>query len=246
MTPAAPPSSPPRAYRSRLLNVRDECAGVKTFRLEVPRSFSFIPGMWVMLRFPDGPNHARAYSIASSPCEKGCVEISLNKVGPLTARLFELKRGETLDLKGPYGKWLFNDEAEHAVLISGGTALAPFRSMCRYALDKRLPNRLTLLYSAKTPSDILYRRELEGFAKAGIKVYVTITRPQAMDSGEAWGGPTGRLGPEVIEREVPGFLEAWYFVCGPTTLVKDITEALRQKGIPRARIRSEKWGDYSL
>ena len=38
---------------ARLLEIHDEAAGARTFRLSVPDDFSFIPGMWVMIQFPD-------------------------------------------------------------------------------------------------------------------------------------------------------------------------------------------------
>lgn len=235
--------SPPRDFPSRVLGVVEECAGVRTFRLAVPPDFSFAPGMWVMLRFSEEPKLSRAYSISSSPAASGHIEISFNRVGALTRRLFALKGGEVLDLKGPYGKWRYRDDP-HAVLISGGTGLTPFRSMCRYALEKGLPNRLTLLYSAKTPAAILYRRELSDFSRAGIKVHITITRPQAMGPEETWNGPTGRLGIDSVAREVPDFLSACYYLCGPKSLVRDFTNGLLAKGVSRERVRYETWGDY--
>lgn len=244
MSRAAIIASRPRTLQSRVLKAAEECREVRSFRLEVPEDFSFVPGMWVMLNFPDSPKLARAYSISSSPFEKGYIETSANKVGPLTSRLFELKEGETLTLRGPYGKWIYQDDLRHAVLISGGTGITPLRSMCRYVLERKLPNKLTLLYSSKTPSEILYRGELARFAEQGIKVYLTVTRPQAMKPGEAWGGPTGRLDIDVISREVEDFSEARYYLCGPISLVEDLTAALLAAGIPRKRIRYEKWGDY--
>lgn len=236
---AALKASPPRSFQSTVLRVVEECAGVRTLAVSVPSDFSFLPGMWVMLHFPDAPKPARAYSISSSPYEKGRIELTMNRVGPLTERLFTLKGGESLELKGPYGKWVYRDEDRRAVFISGGTGLTPFRSMCRYVLEKRLPNKLTILYSAKTPDAVLYRRDLARFGAAGIKVYVTITRPEADEPG-----PTGRLDIRTLRREVEGFSDSAYYLCGPISLVEGLTAALAQAGIPRERIHYEKWGDY--
>ena len=244
MTRAAPAASEPRAFESRVLRVLDECAGVKTLRLAVPEDFAFVPGMWLMLHFPDEPKRPRAYSIASSPYERGAVEVSVKRVGPLTERLFGLKGGETLSLRGPYGKWRYRDSDRHAVLISGGTGIGPFRSMARYVLETGLPNRLTILYSARTPAEIVYRAELESFAKAGIRVYTTITKPPPAGAGPAWDGPVGRLSVEVVAREVPDYAQASYYLCGPASLVSEMTAGLEGRGIPRERIRYEKWGDY--
>lgn len=234
---------PALSFTSKLLAVRDECPGVKTFRFEVPPDFSFIPGMWLMLNFKDDLKTSRAFSISSSPFEKGSVELSVMTVAGFTTRLSGLRPGEEMALRGPYGKWLYPDDTPHAVLISGGTGITPFRSICRYVLEKKLPNRLTVLYSAKTPADILYRDELARWSAAGIKVYVALTRPE---ESHEWKGPTGRITMDVVRREVPDLAQAVFFLCGPNKLVEDLSRGLREAGIDPAHIRHEKWGDYSF
>ena len=236
----APAAGAPRAFASKVLGIRDESRGVRTFRLAVPEDFSFIPGMWVMLHFEDDPKLWRAYSISTSPSEKGFIEISLNNVGPFTQRMFALKGGEILMLKGPHGRWHWREDQRRAVLISGGTGLTPFRSMGRYAVERGFASRLTILHSARTPDDRLYLDDLERFSRAGMKVYETITGQAA-----GWSGPRGRIDLAVIEREVPDLREAVYYMCGPKALIADLTSALVKRGVPQERIHHERWGDYS-
>ncbi|MBI3552868.1 MAG: FAD-dependent oxidoreductase [Elusimicrobia bacterium] len=232
--------SAPRHFAAKVLSVADECSGVKTFRLAVPPEFSFVPGMWVMVHFADEPRVTRAYSMSSCPLQRDSIEISLNRVGDFTARMFALQPGDELGLAGPYGKWRYRDEERHAVLISGGTGLTPFRSMGRYVLEKKLANKLSILYSVKTPADILYAEDLEAFKAAGIKVYTTVTRPQDVH----WNGPVGRLDIATVKSQVQDWKEASYYLCGPKSLVVDFTEGLQREGVPRERIHYEKWGDY--
>ena len=229
---------------TRVLGVYDESAGVKTFRLSVPETFSFSPGMWIMLEFPDRREHAGAYSIASAPLERGYIEISLCRVGPLTERLFALRGGETLMMRGPFGKWVYDDAARHAILISDGTGLAPFRSIARYVLGKELPNRLAIFHSARTPDLFFYEKDLARFEAAGIKVYRTITHPELMAPGQTWAGPHGAIDIEVVEKVVPDFASAHFFLCGPKTLVERLNESLLARDVPREAIHYEKWGDY--
>ncbi len=233
---------PARAFTTRLLEVSDAAAGVKTLRLETPADFSFMPGMWLMLHFAGRPQDARAYSIASSPFQKGSVEVTLAPVGALSERLCALRPGAELAARGPYGKWVYDDAIAHAVLISAGTGLTPFRCICRYVLDKKLPNRLTILYSARSPEAILYREELERWRGAGIAVHVKVSRPE---NAAGWDGPTGKLSFEDVRREVPDLSEPVFFLCGPNTLVERIGAGLRAAGVPPERVRHEKWGDYS-
>lgn len=234
-------------YEVRVASIVDETPDIRTFRLTLPpdADFDFLPGQFVMLSFPDEPKHARAYSLASSPLERGAFEITLNRVAKFTSRMFELRGGETLVARGPYGKWVYADDIAHAVLISGGTGVTPFRSMARYVLQKGLPNRLTLIGSSRTPSDWIYRRELEDLARRPrFKVVHTVTRPGLMRPGEDWDGPTGRITLELIRASVPDFSEAVYFLCGPNHLVEDLSRDLAAGGVAPGHIRREKWGDY--
>lgn len=230
----------PRLFDAVILDSRDEAAHARTLRLSVPADFTFVPGMWLMTHFHDDPKTWRAYSISSSPFEKSSVELTIAKAGAFSERLCAAPVGSKLLVKGPYGKWLYRDDAKSAVLISGGTGLTPFRAMARYVLDKKLPNKLTIMYSVKNPGEIIYRDDLERFRQAGIKVYTTVTRPQ----GTGWTGATGRVDVGVLEREVADFGGSWYFLCGPNAMVKELGAALLEKGIPAERVRTEKWGDY--
>lgn len=229
-------------WDAKLLDAYDECPGVRTFRLTAPDGFHFLPGMWVMLHFPDAPKAARAYSIASSPLEKGHIEITMGQVGDFSARFFDLKPGDSIAAKGPYGKWVFTENIKRAALVSGGTGITPFRSMARYAIAKGRHKGLSLFYSSKTPLDAIYKHELAEFSRAGIKVHHTITRA----AGERWDGPTGRITTQLLESALENFTSTHFFLCGPTKLVSDLVAGLRSRGIPEEQLHHEMWGDYQL
>ncbi|MBI4055789.1 MAG: hypothetical protein HY402_06660 [Elusimicrobia bacterium] len=241
------PAEKPAIYKVRVSRILQETPSVRTFRLAFPAGtdFSFIPGQFVMLHFPDDPKLARSYSIASSPLQKGYLDVALNEVGRFTKRLFQLRGGEELIARGPLGKFIYKEDIPHAVTISGGTGSTPFMSFLRYVADRGLPNRVTFLYSAKTPDEIIYRSELEELSRRpNFRIYFTITRPREMPPGESWSGPTGRINMDVIRGQVPDFSEAVYFFCGPGALIHDLSAALSANHVRKENIRFEKWGDY--
>lgn len=234
-------------YNVKIEEIVRETPGVHTFRLRFAAGtdFNFIPGQFLMLSFPEDPKTTRAYSISSSPLEKGYVDVTLNKVAKFSSRLFKLKGGENLTAKGPFGKWTYTDDVAHAVLISGGAGITPFRCIARYVVGKKLPNRLTVMHSSRTPDDIIYRRQWDELAgHPNIRVYHTITRPHLMRPGEAWDGPTGRITIETLQREIEDFFEAAYYLCGPNQLIESLSKALEEKGVDKSRIRYEKWGKF--
>jgi Na+-transporting NADH:ubiquinone oxidoreductase subunit F len=234
-------ASPARDLTARLVEIHDEAAGAKTFRISVPEDFAFVPGMWVMVQFPDKREQAGAYSISSSPLAKGHIDLSFCKVGPLTQRLWEARPGQELLLKGPYGNWRYDDGLAHAVLVTDGTGITPYRSMARYVLETRLKNKLTFVYSARTEKHFLYHDDLAKFERHGFKVYRTVTHPEEC---AGWKGATGSINGELLKREVDGFADASYYLCGPKAFVQGVKEDLLSRGIPAKQILFENWGDY--
>lgn len=233
----------------KIKEIIQETPDVKTFRVAFPDSanFNFIAGQFVMLYFNDDPKTRRAYSISSSPLDKGFVDITLNKVGKFTTRMFSLKGGEEICAEGPYGKFLYNEsEAKHAVLISGGTGVTPYRCIARYVVQKNIANKVTILYSVRVPQEIIFQKEFEAMSSkhANIKFYATVTRPHLMAPGVAWSGPTGRLNLDVIRAQVSDFFEAVYYLCGSNQLIDDLSRALRGSGVKEGNIRFEKWGEF--
>jgi NAD(P)H-flavin reductase len=111
-------------------------------------------------------------------------------VGTVTKAMRELKRGAVVGLRGPYGsQWPLKEATGRDVVIAaGGIGLAPLRSALHHIIAHRGDyGRVTLLYGARTPEDILYRHELEQWrGKFDLDVYVTVDR-----AASTWRGMVG-------------------------------------------------------
>ena len=225
-----------KTFSAPLLKVTKETSDVMTFRFSI--NMDFKPGQFVMLKVGE---RSVAYSISSSPTDKGYIEISM-KTGPSDFKkaLGSAKIGSVFEIKGPYGVFLF-DESKDAIMLAGGIGITPFRCMIRYATAKNLPVRIDLIYSNKTPDDIVFRQELESTEKQNpnLKVTNTITRPE----GHEWKGATGRIDAGMIKK-IAGWEKRVFYVCGPTAMVESIVTTLSQMGVPENQIRQEKFTGY--
>ena len=213
-------------------------------RVHVGRQFTYRAGQAAEL----GPADARVltpYSIASAPedtAADGDVEflIRIHAHGRWGSDYqFELpRRGQMLRVRGPLGRFTFPEApAEREFLfIAGGTGISPIRSMIRHA--RVIPAaRVRLLYSARTPVDFAYRRELCGMARRGeIDLTLTITR----DAPPGWRGERGRITRAQLERLVES-PDTVCFVCGPAAMVDEVPRILQEMGIDGKRIRIEDW-----
>ncbi len=231
-------------FAPKLIAARQETPGVTTFRFVAPADFSFIPGQFVMFHFEDDPKTWRAYSVCSSPAKAAeYFEVTVGMVGAFSDRLGKLTPGgeHGLVLRGPFGKWVYDGSASHAVLIAGGTGVTPFRSMCLFKADGGKTGRLTLCCSAKTPESLVYRSEYDAWRKAGIDVIPRVTGPAAA----GWNGKTGRWTAAEIIQASGNDHEATYYLCGPNKMVQELRQNLQDAGVRIDNIRVEKWGDYA-
>jgi NAD(P)H-flavin reductase len=205
--------------------------------------FTFTAGQAVLVA-NHGHDKRRPYSMAAAPEDAdrdGCLELLVGvDASGVAGPHLTLEAGQPLDVEGPLGTFTFPpDPGERRfVFIAGGTGIAPLRAMLRHAL--RLPHRnIGLFYSARTPEDFAFERELRELAAKGeIELRQTVTR--AEDHAD-WTGTRGRLNRDALG-ELVHDPETLCFVCGPPALVDELPRLLEALGIPKPRIRLEEWG----
>ncbi|HLD87108.1 MAG TPA: FAD-binding oxidoreductase, partial [Candidatus Nanoarchaeia archaeon] len=216
-------------------------------RVEYPKGsgLAYLPGQFFMVSLVDHPQIrvSRAYSVASSPLNTDYIEIGFDKVGVLTTKLFDMKVGDSLKFKGPYGKFFFDPSYKgDVVLIGAGTGITPLMSIIRYCTDKGSKNPITLLYSARTPESIIYRKEFDGHRDKNphFGYTVTLTRPE--ESQEPWNGKTGRIDESLLKSSIKNPNSCVVFICGAKEFVFSIIAMLEGIGIKKEQIKTDVWG----
>ena len=230
-------------YKLKIIKIIDETHDTKTFRAETKNPIGFLPGQFFMVRFEDSNVFKRAYSIASSPTDKGFLDITMNLVGEFTGKLWKCRIGDNLIFIGPYGKFFFNEDMkQNLVLVAGGLGITPLRSIIRYCTDKKLPNKISLIYSVKTPEDIVYRQELEKFKEKNLNydLLFTITRPKPEHK---WKGRTGRIDGALLKQDIKDMENSLFFICGPLDFAKSIISLLGGLGAKKEQIKTDIWGE---
>tara|TARA_Y100000310_G_scaffold246052_1_gene251170 strand:+ start:10062 stop:10766 length:705 start_codon:yes stop_codon:yes gene_type:complete len=231
----------PQEYELKIIEIIDEAQEVKTFRVE-NKNIPFYPGQFFMVRFDD-PKFQRAYSIASSPEQEGYIDITMNLVGEFTKKLWETKVGDSLVFKGPYGKFYFSEDMKNnLVLISGGLGISPLMSIIRYCNDKKLQNKINMIYSVKTPKDIVYDEEIKKIKEenSNFNYTVTVTRPSEEHN---WDGRTGRIDIDLLKENINDVENSLYYLCGPLEFVKSSIAMLETLGAKKEQIKTDIWGE---
>jgi len=174
-------------------------------------------------------------SIASAQAEGDpSFDLCVRRLGRVTGALHRLQPGDAVGIRGPYGRGFRTGtmEGRHVLFIAGGIGIAPLRSLVEHCLSapERF-ERLTLLYGARTPADLLFTEDLDAWPRQGLDVRLTV------DEGDgAWTGHVGLITTLLEPLEVdPARTTA--AICGPPVMYRFVVDALLRKGIPPADIQ---------
>ena len=218
----------------RVVDRRVEAPDVVTidFQPEEGDGFRFLPGQFSMT-YVFGIGEV-PLSIGSDPHQPSTLTHTVRRVGAVTAAICELAPGSTIGVRGPYGSaWpLAGADGRDVVMVAGGLGLAALRPAVLEVLAGRERfGSVSLLYGARTPSDLLYREELHRWrARFDIEVEVTVDRSEAGWLGDV-GVVTGLL-PRVSFEPA----ETLALVCGPEVMMRVTARELSGLGVPPSSI----------
>jgi len=173
-------------------------------------------------------------SISGDPARPETLMHTIRAVGAVSTALLRLKKGAVLGVRGAFGTgWPVREACgKNVVLIGGGIGLAPLRPVIYHLLDNRKAfEGVTLLCGARTPGDIVFRRQLERWQRRPyIRVEVTVDA-----AGGEWQGHVG-----VVTRLVARLNSHWSdtiaMVCGPEVMMRFSVWELLQRGLTPDRI----------
>ena len=163
----------------------------------------------------------RAISVARSIGERGAVrlEFLIDEVGPGTARLGELRKGDGCWIAGPFGSPFsmpreLNPEAVGAILVGGGIGIAPMAVLRRHLVSRGVPTRTLLGFRDKKHSgaiDDLFgceeiRLAFEDGHGGSHKGYVTDLLVRMLNGDDPGGAAVYACGP-------PAMLESVRVIC---------------------------------
>jgi NAD(P)H-flavin reductase len=168
-------------------------------------------------------------SISGDPANRRPLIHTTRAVGTVSRAMRELKPNDVIGVRGPFGShWPIKQaEGKDVVIAAGGIGLAPLRSVMYHIISQREKyGKAVLLYGARSPADILYRRELENWrAHFDLEVYVTVDRATG-----SWRGSVG-----VVTRLIPrapfDAKNTIAMVCGPEVMMRFTVAELEKRGV---------------
>jgi sulfhydrogenase subunit gamma (sulfur reductase) len=219
-----------------IVAVVDLAPAEKMFRLRRTDGarLGHLPGQFVqvsLLGWGEAP-----ISVASSPTRDTVFELGVRRAGSLTGALHDMKTGDTLGIRGPFGRPfdLARLRGQDLLLISGGCGLAPLRSLIQYCEDRPGEfGRLSILYGARNPENRLFKDDLAAW-EASTRFACSMT----VDSSPGEGCYDGSIG--LITSLIPPLTfvpdRTVAAIVGPPAMYRAVIAELKKKGLPSDRI----------
>jgi ferredoxin-NADP reductase len=100
---------------------------------------------------------------------------------------------------------------------------------------QQLHGDVVVVYRVVSAADVLFRRELDDLARTSDFELHYIVGDHMTDEGRNY------LSPEHLRELVPDIADRDVYVCGPTGLTDIVTRHVRQAGVRRSHIHSERF-----
>lgn len=210
----------------KILSVKKESTHEWTFRVETDACPEH--GQFMQLSIPkigEAP-------ISVSNQGEGWLEFTIRSVGKVTNVIFEKEAGDVLFLRGPYGKgWPIEEfKGKKLVVITGGTGLAPVRSMLNYLYENDYAKDVYLISGFKNEDGIVFKPELEKWKDKFHTIY-------ALDTDQKEGWKTGFVTQFVKDIPFGEFGDDYaVVVVGPPPMMKFTGLELEKNGVPEEKI----------
>lgn len=212
------------------------------------------------LKYKNGGNIERAYSMANYPAEKGFIKLNVRIAPPpwdetknrfkqvppgiASTYIFSLKPGDKVKISGPFGEFFIQETDREMVYIGGGAGMAPLRSHIFHLFNTLNTGRkVSYWYGARSRREIFYEDEFRAIEKKfkNFTFHIALSEPLPDDK---WKGAVGYIHDVVYNNYLKSHSEPEeieYYLCGPGVMTDAIEDMLNKIGVEPEMIRFDKF-----
>jgi predicted ferric reductase len=211
-----------------------------TLRAPDAARFDFSAGqfIWLTMAPHRPPFHDHPFSIASAPNELPQLRLIVREAGDCTNDFGRIEPGTRVAVDGPHGSFTLGTSGRSVLLVAGGVGIAPLLGMLEQAAVARDPRSFWLFYASRMPSELAgvdRLRELQSRIDLKVRYFVDA------DAGEPEfsRGPIGA--PHLGEAVGSASRDILAYVCGPPSMMEQITDVLLDLQVPAEAIHYERF-----
>jgi len=206
----------------KILSIKPVTHDVKSFRLEKPEGYTFIPGQATEVSINRDPlkEERRPFtftSLNSDPHLEFTIKRYAERNG-ITDKIHQLKPGDELIVRDVWGAIEYKGPG---YFIAGGAGITPFLAILRSLHKENKLDGNILLFSNKKAEDVIYEQEL--LAMLGDNAKFILTRE------EKEGFLKGPINEAFLKRHVKDTSKHFY-ICGPDPMIQAIADILSSMG----------------
>ena len=203
-----------------------------TFTIKLDWKLKHEPGQFIFCSLP-GIGEA-PISICSYSDEY--IELNIREVGNVTKKLANLKKGDKLLVRGPYGKSypMEKFKGHDVVIIGGGCGVAPLKGSIEF-VEKYRENfkDVSLFFGFRTPEDVLFKRKLDVWKKK-FNMHLNFDKVENK-SKVCYDGSEGFV-TQSVANSIKKPNNTVVFICGPPIMIEKVSEILLDKGFKEKQI----------
>lgn len=127
---------------TKIIDSRIEANNIKTITFYYPGKIN--PGQFFMIWIPN----VDEIPMSVSYIQKNIRGITFRKVGDATCALYNLKPGDKIGIRGPYGNG-FSIKGKNILFVGGGTGIATLAPAIEYAIKQKISSIVVLGFKNK-------------------------------------------------------------------------------------------------
>lgn len=195
---------------------------------ELSKTYAFLPGQFNMV-YLYGVGEV-AISIVSDPMKKDRFDHTIRAVGRVTQALEQLKPGEQIGIRGPFGRgWpLELAKGKNVIILTGGLGCAPVVSAINYIIARIDEYKsLKILQGVKHSHDfIFYNRYQQWYQVPKTEVIIAADKADL-----TWPWRTGRVTDMIASLDIHAD-NSIVMMCGPEIMMRTAIAGFVKKNIP--------------
>jgi len=203
------------------------------FQLSERKTLGHKPGQFVEISIFGMGEAPICVSSAPDP-DRPIFELCVRRVGNVTTALLNMKSGDKIGIRGPFGNGFDVNKfkGKDVLFVAGGTGLFAVRAFIQEVIKNRKGyGKVYILCGCKTPKDLLFKEELEGWGKVEEVEYL-----QTVDlADEKWMGNVGVITTLIPRIEFdPKKTQA--VIVGPPIMYRFVIKELISRRVPEENI----------
>jgi len=184
-----------------IIEIKIEAKNTKTIKFSF--SGKVDPGQFFMIWIPNVDEIPMSVSFI----DKKIKGITFRKIGNATNAIYNLKKGNKIGIRGPYGNG-FKLKGKNILFVGGGTGIATITPAIEQAMKNKFSSDVIL--GAKTKNDLFFEERIK---KLGANISVCTD-----DGSKGYKGFASKLAEELISKNDYDSV----ITCGPEIMMKKL------------------------